>query len=113
VTLAWLLQSVWALVLSGVLSSFAHVLLIGWLLPGARNRLRWEPEAAQELIHFGKWIFLSTICGFLINQSDKVILGKFLTLDQFGVYNIGFFLASFPMLLGGVVTRRVLIPIYR
>ncbi|MCV6611751.1 MAG: hypothetical protein OIF55_13330, partial [Amphritea sp.] len=31
----------------------------------------------------------------------------------FGVYNIGYFLASFPLLLGGMVTYKVLIPIYR
>ena len=113
VALAWVTQSVWALVLSGIFSAITQVLLFGAVLPGVRNKLKWEPAAAAELINFGKWIFLSTICGFLINQSDKVILGKYLALDNFGVYNIGFFLASFPMLLGGVVTRRVLIPIYR
>ena len=113
VALAWITQSVWALVWSGILSAITQVFLFGAVLPGVRNRLRWESDAADELINFGKWIFLSTICGFLIGQSDKAILGKFLSLEDFGVYNIGFFLASFPMLLGGVVTRRVLIPIYR
>jgi len=113
VALAYALRSVWALVISGILSAAIHVMLINLFLPGNRNHIRWEKSAAAELIHFGKWIFLSTIAGFLIHQSDKIILGKFLPLDQFGVYNIGFFLASFPMLLGGVVTRRVLIPIYR
>ena len=40
-------------------------------------------------------------------------MGEYLPIDIFGVYNIGFFLASFPMLLGGMVTRKILIPIYR
>uniref|UniRef100_UPI0025E99D15 oligosaccharide flippase family protein n=1 Tax=uncultured Roseovarius sp. TaxID=293344 RepID=UPI0025E99D15 len=64
-------------------------------------------------VKFGKWIFLSTICGFLFNQADKLILGKYLSFAIFGVYNIGFFLASFPMLLGNMLTWRLLIPIYR
>lgn len=113
VGLAWATRSVWALVLSGVAGALANLLFLNLFLPGSRNRLRWEPAAAQELIHFGKWIFLSTFCGFAIGQADKVILGRFLDLGHFGVYNIGFFLASFPWLLGGVVMRRVLIPVYR
>ena len=113
IVLAWLTGSVWALVLSGIVSAAAH--LLGWhlFLPGRANRLRWEPEAASELIRFGKWIFLSTIAGFLLSQGDKIVLGKYLSLELLGIYNIGYFLASFPLLLGGLISRRVLIPLYR
>lgn len=113
VVLAWYLQSVWALVISGIVSSLMVLIAYNIFLPGQRNRFQWEREAAQELISFGKWIFLSTICGFLYSQGDKLLLGKFLTLEQFGIYNIGFFLASFPMLMGGMLTRKILIPLYR
>ena len=113
VALALWLQSVWALVLSGIASMLAHVWFLDRFLPGARNRLAWERPAARELVTFGKWVFLSTICGFAIGQADKLILGAWLATSDFGIYNIGFFLASFPLMLGGVVTRRVLIPIYR
>lgn len=105
--------SVWALVISGLIGALMQVVVYTFFLPGARNRLRWEGPAAGELIHFGKWIFLSTICGFFLGQGDRLILGKFLALDAFGIYNIGFFLASFPLMLGHMVTGRVLIPIYR
>lgn len=113
VVFAWYLQSVWALVISGVAASVILLVLYSVFLPGQRNRFRWERAAADELIGFGKWIFLSTICGFLYMQGDKLLLGKYLPLDQFGIYNIGFFLASFPLLMGGVMTRKVLIPVYR
>ncbi|WP_136442060.1 oligosaccharide flippase family protein [Pacificoceanicola onchidii] len=113
VILAWLTGSVWALVISGVIGGIAEVLINGAFLPGERNRFRWEKPAAQELINFGKWVFLATIAGFLFSQADKILIGKYLSLDTFGVYNIGFFLAAFPMLLGGMVTRKILIPIYR
>ncbi len=105
--------SVWALVFSGLFGAAIQVVLYSLYLPGPRNRLRWEGAAASELIHFGKWIFLSTICGFFLGQGDRLILGKVLPLDAFGVYSIGFFLASFPLMLGHMVTGRVLIPIYR
>lgn len=113
VLLAWQLQSVWALVISGIASSLMLLGLYTLFLPGRGNRFHWEPAAAAELISFGKWIFLSTICGFFYMQGDKLLLGKYLPLDQFGIYNIGFFLASFPILMGGVMTRKVLIPVYR
>ncbi|WP_412565024.1 oligosaccharide flippase family protein [Thalassobius sp. MITS945101] len=110
---AWLTQSVWALVISGIAAAAVQVVFLQVFLPGPPNRFRWEREAAQELISFGKWIFLSTVCGFFIGQGDKLVIGKYLSLEEFGVYNIGFFLASFPLLMGGLVTRKVLIPIYR
>ena len=110
-TLIW--PSVWSLVAGAVLGAVARPVIMGWFLPGRRNALRWDPESGRALIHFGKWIFLSTACGFVLSQGDKAILGAYLPLESFGIYNIGYFLASFPMLLGGTVVQRVMIPIYR
>jgi O-antigen/teichoic acid export membrane protein len=113
VLVAWATGSVMALVLGGVLQAGAKLLLTHYGLPGARNRFRWEKSAAQELIRFGKWIFLSTAFWFLTSQGDRAILGRFVSLDVLGVYNIGYFLASFPMLLGHAVNQRLMIPVYR
>lgn len=113
IVLAWLTGSVWALVLSGVIGGIAEVTINWRFLPGEANRFRWDKSAAQELIKFGKWVFLATVAGFFYSQSDKILIGKWLPLDAFGVYNIGYFLAAFPKLMGGMVTRKILIPIYR
>jgi len=113
VVLAWIWGSIWALVVAGLVGAMAQLVYLNLFLPGPRNRLRLEPAAAHELVHFGKWIFLSTVAGFLLGQSDRVLLGGYLSLADFGVYNIGLFLATFPLLLGHLVTRRVLIPVYR
>lgn len=111
--LAWLLQSAWALVFSGIISAVAFLGLASTTLPGAMNRFRWEKKAASELIHFGKWIFLSTVAGFFYGQGDRVILGRFLSLSVLGVYNIGYFLANVPLFLGSAMVRKVMIPLYR
>lgn len=113
VLLAYALQSVWALVIGSVIGALVKLGLTWAFLPGEANRFRWEGAAARSLIHFGKWIFLSTACGFLLAQGDKAIFGAFLSLQELGLYNIGFFLASFPILLGGAVTGRILLPLYR
>ncbi len=113
IVLAFFLQSVMALVVGGVISAAMMLSLTHFGMPGATNRFRWEKQAATELITFGKWIFLSTVLWFFASQGDKAVLGKFLTLENLGIYNIGYFLASFPLLLGLAVTSRIMIPIYR
>lgn len=113
VVLALLTRSVMALVLGSVLQALAKLVLTQLFLPGRGNRFRWEPQAAQELVHFGKWIFLSTAFWFVSSQGDRAILGKFLTLESLGLYNIGYFLASFPYLLGLAVNQRLMMPVYR
>lgn len=111
--LAWYLQSVIALVIGGVVGPLAKLALTWALLPGAANRFRWEMAAVRELVSFGKWIFLSTAFWFFASQGDRAVLGKFLSLEALGIYNIAFFLAAFPMQLGTAVTGRVMIPVYR
>ncbi len=111
--LAWATRSVWGLALGGVVGSAVRLVLMHSFLAGQGNRFHLNRQDAHELIHFGKWIFLSTIFGFMLAQGDKAILGKYVDLPTLGIYNIGYFLASFPMLLGGAVTVRILIPIYR
>jgi O-antigen/teichoic acid export membrane protein len=113
VVLAYAMRSVWALVIGAVIGAAIKLALTWWLLPGPANRFRWEPASARALIRFGKWIFLSTACGFLLAQGDKAIFGGYLSLAELGFYNIGYFLASFPVLLGGAVTGRILLPLYR
>lgn len=113
VIMAYLMQSVWALVIGGLVAPLAKLMLTWFFLPGAANRFKWERPAAQELLNFGKWIFLSTACYFLTSQGDKAILGRFLTLEILGIYNIGFFLANFPAGMGHVLVNRLLIPLYR
>jgi O-antigen/teichoic acid export membrane protein len=113
VLLALVFKSVWALVVGSIFGSFVKLGLTWFYLPGERNRFHWDKTSGHELIHFGKWIFMSTACGFLLAQGDKAIFGHYLTATQLGVYNIGFFLASFPLLLARAVNSRIMIPLYR
>lgn len=105
--------SIWALVAGSLAAALVRVVLAWTVLPGIVNRLRLERRSVSELIHFGKWIFLSTVAGFLVQQADKLVLGRYLTLTDLGLYNIGFFLASFPLMLGSTLVVRLMIPVYR
>lgn len=111
--LAWLTQSIWALIAGNLVSAAARAGLAWVMLPGITNRLRLDKSCINELIRYGRWIFFSTVAGFIVLQSDKLILGHYLTMEQLGLYNIGFFLAGFPLMLGQMLVQRLMIPIYR
>ncbi|PCH93717.1 MAG: polysaccharide biosynthesis protein, partial [Rhodobacteraceae bacterium] len=113
IAFAYYTKSVWAFVFSNIISGLAQLWMFNKFLPGHKNSFRWERPAAEELIKFGKWIFLSTLCSFLFQQGDKMILGKFLSIENLGVYNIGFFLASFPIMMSSNIVYKVLVPLYR
>jgi len=113
VILAAAMRSVWALVIGALIGSGAKLVLCWLFLPGEANRFAWDRASGRELLHFGKWIVLSSACGFLLSQGDKAVLGAHLSLADLGIYNIGYFLASFPMLLAAAVVSRIMIPLYR
>ena len=113
VIIAMISQSAWSLVAGWVVTSGVRLVLMWLFLPGPGNRLFWEKRAGAELLNFGVWIFLASICGLMVLQGDRAILGKFLNIDGLGIYNIGMFLAGFPLMLAMTVTSRILIPLYR
>lgn len=102
--------SVWALVGGGVMYTVwrlfgSHVFL------GRTARFAWEPEARTELVRFGKWVIGSSIVMFLTVNADRLILGKFITKEELGIYSIAF---GYTSIVGAVVIEladRVLFPI--
>ena len=51
------------------------------MIPGAANRFEWDSAAFQEIFHFGKWIFVATIFGFLMDSGDRLLLGGLVSPD--------------------------------
>jgi O-antigen/teichoic acid export membrane protein len=84
----WIDRSIWALVAGGISATFARALLSHFSLPGLRNRWQWDRSAALEILHFGKWIFLSSILGFLVNSGDQLLLGGLVNSTVLGLYVI-------------------------
>ncbi|PYG96983.1 polysaccharide biosynthesis protein, partial [Arthrobacter stackebrandtii] len=58
--LGLLTHSIWALVISGLVSAVAWTVLGHTALEGPNNHLRWDRTALTELIVFGRWILLSS-----------------------------------------------------
>lgn len=111
--LAWIWPSVWALAIGGLASSLFGTWAGHRFLPGIRNRLHWDPAAAHDLLHFGRFILISTIATFFGSQGDRLFLGQVVSLADLGIYNIAFFLSVFPSMLGDMVANQILFPLYR
>lgn len=92
--LAWKNHDIWALVTGTIATSFITLFLSHTTKTGPRCRFFWDTNAVREIIHFGKWIFISSILGFLLNQGDRLVLGWLIGPEQLGVYTVAFFLAT-------------------
>lgn len=110
IVFAWYHRSVWALVAGGLTAALVQLVLSHVALPGPRNRLRFERDAASEIFSFGKWIFVSTLFTFLSLRIDVALLGKLLPVGVLGVYSIGVMLPAILGQLSGKLIQVVLMP---
>jgi O-antigen/teichoic acid export membrane protein len=110
VMIAWasLYHNVWALVAGAITASLVRTIAGHVWLPGEANRFHWELSAAKDILHFGKWIFLLSILGFLVSSGDRIILGAYLDPLQMGLYSVAFLLCNaFAELFSSMLSRIV------
>lgn len=112
VTLAWILQSVWALAIGTLVGGTVNILLIYLFLPGVRDRLCFEWAAMRDLISFGVFVLISSAATFVITNGDRAVLGKFVEIDMLGIYAIAMTLATLPLLVARNLANRIVFPLY-
>ena len=106
---ALLYPSVWALVI-GTIASTACRLSLSFhrgLTPGIRNRICWDRESLHGLVHFGKWILLSTAFFFFASQADRLILGRLISFSLLGVYSIAYTVSDIPRAIINAFAQKV------
>lgn len=109
---AWLVPSVWALI-SGTLTP--AIIRMVWSHALAREnatRVVWQRSALRELFRFGRWIWIASVLTFLASQTDRLILGKLLTLQMLGVYSVALAISEFPRGLATTINNNVIYPAY-
>jgi O-antigen/teichoic acid export membrane protein len=114
VMVVWALWSptVWALVAGGLAGALVDVSLGHIVLPGYNAKLGWEKAAVASLIHFGRWVFLSTVLTFAVNEADRLVFGTMIDLADLGVYNVALTIASIPTGAMQSVASRVIFPLF-
>ena len=104
--------NVWALVAGGLVGAGVDVLLGHLILRGHNARPGWEKEAARSLMQFGKWIFLSTVLAFSVNQADRLIFGKMVSLADLGIYQVALTIATLPTAAMHSLAGKVIFPLF-
>ena len=110
--LAWHWQSVWALVVGALMTSCAKTLLSHWVYLGPKMSFCWYSDYLKEIVKFGRWIFVSSIAGFLLSRCDKIILGLYLSLGDLGLYGLAWGIASVFFDMIQTLSANVLVPLY-
>lgn len=103
--------SVWALVAGSLFSTFIHMILSHRLVT-MRNKFCWDHEAVQSLITFGRWVMISTMLGFFVNSGSSLILGKFLSMKDLGLFSIGVTLSKVVEQIYNQMVAKIVVPLY-
>jgi O-antigen/teichoic acid export membrane protein len=114
VTIVWacVRPSVWAIV-GGQLVSVTYRLVVSYVpavVPGRRNSFRWDKDSVHNIVHFGKWIMVSTAFFFFASQADRLVLGRLISLSLLGVYGLAYQLSDVPRQIIMAVGSRVAYP---
>ncbi|MBD2485211.1 oligosaccharide flippase family protein [Planktothrix sp. FACHB-1365] len=109
---AWINPTIWALMSGTLVGSFLGLIRSHLLNEGSPNRFAWDKKALEEIFSFGRWIFLSTAMTFLATQSDRLILGKLISLETLAIYTVAYALADLPRQLMNKISSQVLFPVF-
>lgn len=88
IALAWVMPSVWALIWGVLAGALFNTLSSYFLSDSYRPRLAWNAGFVSEILHFGKWIFLSTAIYFAATSFDRMYFVGVLPLALAGVFGI-------------------------
>lgn len=106
-----ILGSVWALVF-GLLAGEITRFILSYVLHPYRPHLRLELSKARELFGFGKWLLVSSILIFLINDGDDLFLGRVLGVTALGFYQMAYRISNMPATQITHVISQVTFPLY-
>jgi len=109
---AWYYPSVWALVAGIFANRLVKLVASHTVLAGTTMKVQWESQSANELIRFGKWIFISTALGFLVARLDVFVFGSIAGMGMLGVYLLAKNLSRLTVEPLIKLASTVLLPLY-
>ena len=110
ILLAYLYRSIWSLVIGSLISGVARLIIVSFMPNEKRNKFHIDRSVLNEIFHFGKWIFLSSVIGFLINSGDRLLLGGLITPAKLGVYSIASYIVGAVYTLISSILSNVAFP---
>jgi lipopolysaccharide exporter len=112
VAMSYWLRNYWALIISSIIGTSVRSVISYLLFPNPVYRFAYDPEIIEEMWHFSRYVIGSSAITLMLSQIDKFILGRFLTIGEFGVYMLAASLAYVPRMFCETYGSRVLFPTY-
>jgi len=110
IAFAYYTRDVWSIVIGVIAGNILRIVLSHAILPGEKFRLEWHPESAREILHFGKWILVSTFLSFVAIRLDVALLGRMIPFEVLGVYSVGVLVPNIVRQVASIGIQRVLMP---
>jgi O-antigen/teichoic acid export membrane protein len=107
---AYLSPSVWAFIAGNLATAVVLTLGSHSLLP-EKNRLQWRGDYARSMLRFGRGILLSTATAFLAAETERLVLGKYVSLATLGVMSIVILCTNTAMGAISQLMNRVVLPV--
>ncbi len=106
----WLDPNIWSLAIGSAVGGIYKLVSSYWLIPQYSHRFAREPDALQEIISYGRWIFVASALTFAAEQADRLVLAKVLSFQMLGVYTVAYTLASIPKQIIKQLSYKVIFP---
>ena len=92
VTIAWAYyhRTIWAIIVGWLAGVIVKSFLTYYFRPKPHNKWHLDEKFTVEILHFGKWILLSTLIGFYAVNGDRIMLGGLIDERQLGFYSIAY-----------------------
>lgn len=100
---AYYSRNVWALVGGGLVAAVVRLAMGYKVFPTSGSWFHFERDAASDIFHFGKWIFLATAMTYFGGQGLRLIQGSFVSMSTLGMISV----AGSIALLGRVIVSKV------
>ena len=94
---ALVLRNAWALAL-GLLARYLFQLFLSYVIHPFRPRPCLRKDVLKPLIGFGMWMSLTGIVIFIGRQSAGVVLGKVISVEALGIYQMAFMITQAAIL---------------
>jgi O-antigen/teichoic acid export membrane protein len=102
---------VWALVF-GTLAGAVWYSTLSYVVAPYRPRLSFERETTQSLIHFGRWIFVTSLIAMAGSYVLRVTISRQLGTADLGLYYLAAQIAFLPAEIASEVVGAVAFPLY-
>jgi O-antigen/teichoic acid export membrane protein len=101
----------WALIGGRLAAAIAYT-VGSHLIAENRISMLWDRSAARDIFAFGAGIFVSTATYFLGSEAERLVIGKFISIEDLGCFSLALTLSAAPAraihLLGGQVLFPIL-----